>query len=59
MGSPQRSMALSLGVLLLASCAGSSIDNKVAAPQVEPAVEEAADATNIVVTGSRISPAQQ
>jgi Ca-activated chloride channel family protein len=45
--------------LLLASCAGSAIDNKVATPQAEPAVEEAADAANIVVTGSRISPAQQ
>jgi Ca-activated chloride channel family protein len=59
MGSHQRFTALSLGALLLASCAGSSIDNKVAGPQNEPLVEEAADIGSIVVTGSRMPSANQ
>jgi Ca-activated chloride channel homolog len=54
MGSQKRSIGLALGVLFLASCAGSSIDNKIASPQTEPEAQEAADASSIVVTGSRI-----
>ena len=54
MGSQHRSIGLALGVLLLAACAGSSIDNKIASPQAEPEAQEAADASSIVVTGSRI-----
>ena len=57
MGSQYRSVGLALGVMLLASCAGSSIENKAAGlPEVanEPEAQEAADAGNIVVTGSRI-----
>ncbi|HTK59391.1 MAG TPA: VWA domain-containing protein [Sphingomicrobium sp.] len=61
MGSQHRSIGLALGVLFLASCAGSSIDNSAAnAPLPEAANEpqEAADAA-IVVTGSRISANQK
>ena len=53
MGSQHRSLGLALGALLLASCAGSSIDNKVVSP-AEPEALEAADASAIVVTGSRV-----
>ncbi|HET9335127.1 MAG TPA: VWA domain-containing protein [Sphingomicrobium sp.] len=56
MGSQHRFVGIALGALLLASCAGSSIDNKVASPPAETEVQEAAaDASGIVVTGSRIS----
>ncbi|MDP9423931.1 MAG: VWA domain-containing protein [Pseudomonadota bacterium] len=56
MGCQYHSLAVALGALLLASCAGSGIDNRVASPPAEPAVqEEAADASAIVVTGSKIS----
>ncbi len=54
MGSQHRSIGLALGALLLASCAGSSIDNKVASPPAEQEAQEAADASAIVVTGSRV-----
>jgi len=53
MGSQHRSLGLALGAMFLASCAGSSIDNKVASP-AEPEAQEAADASAIVVTGSRV-----
>ena len=58
MGSQVRSTGLALAGLLLASCAGSGIEDKVASPPAEPAVQEevaAADAADaIVVTGSAI-----
>jgi Ca-activated chloride channel family protein len=57
MGSQNRSFALSLAALFLAGCAGSTLDNKAASvPETanEPVAEEAADAGNIVVTGSRV-----
>jgi Ca-activated chloride channel family protein len=54
MGSQHHIFGLTLASLLLASCAGSSIDNKVASPPGEPKAQEAADAGNIVVTGSRV-----
>jgi Ca-activated chloride channel family protein len=54
MGSQHHIFGLALATLLLASCAGSSIDNKVASPPAEPEVQKAADAGNIVVTGSRV-----
>ncbi len=58
MGSQVRSTGLALAGLVLASCAGSGIEDKVASPPAEPALQEevaandAADA--IVVTGSAI-----
>jgi Ca-activated chloride channel family protein len=56
MGSQHRSLSLALGVLFLASCAGSSIDNKVASPPVDVLEEPAeAAADSIVVTGQRIA----
>jgi Ca-activated chloride channel homolog len=62
MGSQHRSLGPKigslLGVLFLASCAGSSIDNKVAAPPAdvlaEPPAVAAAD-SSITVTGQRMS----
>ena len=63
MGSQHRSFVpslggLALGALLLASCAGSSIDNKVTSPPAdvlaEPAEEAAAD-SSITVTGQRMA----
>ena len=54
MGSQYRSTGLALGVLFLASCAGSGIDNKVASPPAEPAAEEMTADAEIVVTGSRV-----
>jgi hypothetical protein len=62
MGSQHRSIGLALGVLFLASCAGSSIDNSAAnapLPEVSNEPQEAADAANIIVTGSRTSSANQ
>ena len=62
MGSQHRSIGLALGVLFLASCAGSSIDNSAAnapLPEVSNEPQEAADAANIIVTGSRMSSANQ
>ena len=61
MGSQHRSIGLALGVLLLASCAGSSIDNSAAnapLPEVSNEPQEAADA-QIIVTGSRVPAANQ
>ncbi len=52
MGSQHRSLGITLGAMFLASCAGSSIDDKVASPPPEPVVQEAADTDSIVVTGS-------
>jgi Ca-activated chloride channel family protein len=49
-------------VLFLASCAGSSIDNSAAnapLPEVSNEPREAADAANIIVTGSRVSANQK
>ena len=54
MGSQHRSLGLALAVTLLASCAGSGIDTKVASPP-EPAAEPAAQevaADSVVVTGN-------
>ncbi len=53
MGSQHRSITPALGAALLASCAGSDIDSQVAAPP-EAVIQEAADASEIAVTGSRI-----
>jgi Ca-activated chloride channel family protein len=55
MGSQHRSLALALTAALLASCAGSNVDTKVASPP-EPMAEPAAQETaaDIVVTSSRI-----
>ena len=65
MGSQHRPIGLALGVLFLASCAGSSIDEQAAAPQPETEAQEAAAADSIVisgqiaVTGSRTKRANQ
>ncbi len=55
MGSQHRSLGLALAAALLASCAGSSVDTKVAAPEpvAEPAAQEVA-ADSIVVTGTLV-----
>jgi len=56
MGSQHRSLALALTATLLASCAGSNVDTKVASPP-EPAAEPAAQevaADSVVVTGTRV-----
>ncbi len=56
MGSQHRSLGLAITATLLASCAGSNIDNKVASrPDLaaEPAAQEAA-ADSVVVTGTRV-----
>ena len=54
MGCQHHSLGLAFGVMLLASCAGSGVDMKVASPPAEPVAREAADASSIAVTGSRI-----
>ena len=51
MGSNHRSLGVTLGALLLASCAGQNVEST-AASKEEPAAE--ADAKDVVVTGSRI-----
>ena len=50
MGSQHRPIGLALGVLFLASCAGSSIDEQAATPRSETEAQEAAT-DSIVVTG--------
>jgi Ca-activated chloride channel homolog len=55
MGSQHRFWVLASGAMLLASCAGSEIDTKVASPPSEPEAQQAADASAIVLTGSRIA----
>src|SRR5688572_9929152 len=52
MGKQRGSLGLALGVIFLASCAKSGLENQVAAPPAEPAEEQLA-AQDIVVTGSR------
>ena len=54
MGSPYRSTGFALAALLLMSCAGSGIDNKVASPPAELAVQEKTADEAITVTGSVI-----
>ena len=54
MGCQHRSLGLALGAALLASCAGSSIEERAAAPKSEPVAQEAAD-SSIIVTGSRVA----
>ncbi|HET7605605.1 MAG TPA: von Willebrand factor type A domain-containing protein, partial [Sphingomicrobium sp.] len=53
-----RSMGLALSAVLLASCARSGVDNKVASMPEPGAQAKAADASNVVVTGSRIAAPQ-
>ena len=55
MGSHHRLFTLALGALLLASCARPDIETKVAAPPEAAAQETIADASEIVVTGSRMA----
>src|SRR5918996_4155219 len=54
MGSQRKVMGLALGAILLASCAGSSVDSNVAAPPAEVTAEQSA-ADSIVVTGQLIA----